>query len=134
MDLSSREFKAMMRSAGYTRQWRYKRDRTAWRIDEAEVRGLRWCLLCGRDLDPDATLRAVYCSNSCRVRALRKRRARGVVPGWLKQPSFRKNCYTLDALEMESARSSAFYLIHGKMIENAPEICQRWGEGPRDGA
>ncbi len=128
---SLREFQGAMCALGYTRQWRYKRDMRYSRIDLAEEHGLRWCLLCGRDLHEDAKITALYCSTSCRAYARRKRRRRGVVPGWLRHPKLLAGNYLLTR-ELANTRAESFYLCHGITIEHAPQVCPKWGEEARE--
>ncbi len=118
--------------AGYTRQWRYKRDIRVNRVWLAEELGLRWCLNCGRDLDEDAPINALYCSKACRSRASQKRRARGCWTGYLKRPRVLDG-QDLDFRKLSSERAQLFYMAHGVAIEHAPEICRCWGHPPRDG-
>lgn len=101
------------------------------RIFAAEERGFRWCILCGRDLHEEAKITALYCSVSCRAYARRKRRARGVRPGWLKHPKL-INGQRLEMVQLSNSRAESFYLCHGKAIEHAPEVCRHWGEEARE--
>lgn len=114
-----------MRAFGYTRQWKYKRDRRCWREEDALENDLRWCLCCGRDLPTRAKVSAMYCSAGCRVAAMRKRRARGVYPGYMAKGPI---CTSLDlnVSELARRRHEAFYLCHGKTIDQAPAVCPHW--------
>lgn len=117
-----------MNAAGYTRQWRYKRDRDFWRIEEAEERGLRWCIRCGRNLARDLRLNTLYCSPSCRERARQMRRARGVRrDAFLRHPV--KVGEKLDWRELAELRARNFYLCHGRVISEARRICPKWRKG-----
>lgn len=124
-NLGRRAFQSFMNSAGLTRQWRYKRDRRSWRLETAEVRDLRWCILCGRFLQEEANINAMYCSGSCRERARQKRRNRGVYPGFMPKGPVCKGL-KLDVRELEHRREQAFYLCHGKVIGEAPKVCRNW--------
>ena len=114
-----------MNEEGFNHQWRYKSDRLAWRLEEAKEHGLRWCINCGCDFADDMQITALYCSDSCRVRAFQKRRARGVRTGWMRRKPVLKGLY-LDRRELKGQRADAFYLCHGITIDRAPEICRRW--------
>ncbi len=125
-----REIQRHLIAAGFTRQLRYSHQRMMWRLYEAEQNDLRWCLRCGRDLDPGMPLDAMYCCASCRVRACQMRRARGYVSGLSKPPKILEG-YDLDWRTLAHHRADMFYRCHGRFIEDAGEVCPRWREAPR---
>ena len=125
LGIGARDIQRAFIDAGYTRQWRYKRDLRHSRIWLAEERGLRWCIRCGRDLHFGMPIDAIYCSGSCRSTACRMRRARGCVPGDLKKARVLVGD-ALDVSALRSLRSEMFYRCHGRFIEDAAEVCPRW--------
>jgi len=116
-----------MRALGYTRQWRYKRDRRMWREDDVADHDFAWCIHCGCYLQDGVKVSAMYCGAACRMAAMRKRRARGVWRGYMKKGAI---CTGLDlnVTEVRHKRADAFYLCHGKTIDQASAICVRWRE------
>ena len=91
---------------------------------EAKARGMRWCIGCGRALDFEAQISAMFCGASCRVKAGRMRAARGVGAAH-RPPSFLLPGGRLDWHAMEQARAMAFELIHDAPIAAADQIF-RW--------
>ncbi len=116
-----------MRAAGFTRQWRYKWSWQCWCLEEAEGRGLRWCIRCGKALSWEARLDALFCSASCRERARQMRRARGIrCDAFPRGPV--KAGEMLDWRELAKIRARSFRLCHGQEISRAPAICPKWGK------
>gem|GEM_PF-3151569 len=123
MSWSRREMSRAMAAAGFTRQWRYRRDWREWRREQAEALGLRWCILCGGALG-NLRLGALFCSASCREGARQRRRKRGVRPGAIRHRAIREG-EGLDLDALAAARAEAFYLCHGREIARPVKRRQR---------
>lgn len=114
MSWSKWEVSRAMAAAGFTRQWRYRRDWQEARLRAAEENDLRWCILCGGALG-DLRMGALFCSPSCREGARQKRRKRGVRPGAIRRYPIRIG-ENYDWGELWAARVEAFWLCHGREI------------------